>query len=185
MPKKAVVFNQESGEKLVNFTMDKPTGAAEDFVPEVIGFDLSKVDEATLFRLALHGASQKIGDSYAGAKESGEDPIKYAKEAVSETIKQLYEGKWAVTRTGSGAPRVSILVLAYAKVKGITEDAALEVLSDLSDDDKKELQKNKKIAAAIAVIRAEQAAERARKAMEAAAKEDADADAAKETTNAA
>lgn len=176
MPKKAAVFTPaadgQEQSALVTFTMDKPANAPEGFQPEVITFDLSKVDTNTLIRLALHGASQKIGDSYAGAKESGEDPIKYAKEAVSETIDQLYQGKWSVTRTGSGAPRVSILVLAYAKVKGITEDAALEVLADLSDDDKKELQKNKKIAAAIAQIRADQAAERAKKAAEAAAKED-------------
>lgn len=178
MPKKSVVFTPaaEGVEQvtLVNFTMDKPADAPEGFVPEVIAFDLTKVDQNTLLRLALHGASQKIGDSYAGAKESGEDPIKYAHEAVSETIKQLYEGKWSVTRTGSGAPRVSILVMAYARVKGITEDQALELLGDLSDDDKKELQKNKKIAAAIALIRAEQAAERAKKAAEAAEKEDAE-----------
>jgi hypothetical protein len=90
MPKKQVVFNPETGEKLVHFTMDKPKDAPEGFTPVVHSFDLSKVNEETLLRLALHGASQKIGDSYAGAKDSGEDPIAYADAAVRETIQQGY-----------------------------------------------------------------------------------------------
>lgn len=176
MPKKTVIFTPESeGQEqvaLVQFTMDKPKDAPEDFQPVVHTFDLSKVSPAILIRLALHGASQKIGDSYAGAKDSGEDPIAYADAAVQETIKQLYEGRWTVTRTSSGAPRVSILVQAYAKVKGISIDEALEVIGGLEADEKTTLSKNKKIAAAIAGIRAEQALARAKKAEEEAAKEE-------------
>jgi hypothetical protein len=174
MPKKAVVFNAEAGEKLVNFTMDKPANAPEDFVPVVHTFDLSKVSEEILIRLALHGASQKIGDSYAGAKDSGEDPIAYADAAVQETIKQLLEGKWAISRTGSGAPRTSMLAQALAAVKGMSLEEAIEAVGELSDDEKKVLQANKKIAAKIAGLKAEQALARAKKAEEEAAKEDAD-----------
>jgi hypothetical protein len=171
MPKKLVDLPTKS----VVFTLDKPANAAEDFVAEKLAFDLSAVNEETLIRLALHGASQKIGDSYAGAKDSGEDPLAYTKSAIEETIKQLYEGKWAVTRTGSGAPRVSILVLAYAKVKGITPEESLEVVGALDEEEKKVLQQNKKIAAAIAGLRAEQAMKRAEAAAKAAEEEDAKA----------
>jgi len=178
MPKKQVVFTPATdvaaAQNLVKFTLDLPKDAPEGTQAEVIVFDLSKLTQETILRLALHGASQKIGDSYAGAKESGEDPLKYTKEAIEATIKQLEAGDWSVTRTGSGAPRVSILVLALAKVKGITQDEALELVGDLSEDDKKELQKNKKIAAAMAGIRAEQALARAKKAEEAALAEDAE-----------
>lgn len=173
MPKKQVNFDAAAGTRQVAFTMDKPAGAAEDFQPVVHVFDLSKVNEETLIRLALHGASQKIGDSYAGAKDSGEDPITYADAAVRETIEQLYQGKWSVTRTGSGAPRTSMLAQAFAAVKGITLEEAIEAVSGLTDEEKKVLQQNKKVAAKIAALKAEQALARAKKAEEEAAKEDA------------
>lgn len=174
MPKKAVEFNAEQNTGVVLFTMDKPANAPEDYQPVVHKFDLDKVSQAILVRLALHGASQKIGDSYAGAKDSGEDPIAYAESAVRETIKQLEEGNWSVTRTGTGAPRTSMLAQALAAVKGITLEAAIDAVSELNDDDKKTLQQNKKIAAKIAGLKAEQALARAKAAEAAAEKEDAD-----------
>ena len=165
MPKKAV--NVEA--RNVVFTVEPKT---EGESATVITFDLSKVSPEILARLALHGASQKIGDSYAGAKESGEDPVAYATAAINDTIKQLYEGSWSVGRTGTGAPRTSLLVQAYAQVKGITLEEAQEVIGGLNDEEKKVVQAAKKVAAAIAAIRAEQAAARAKKLAEEAAKED-------------
>lgn len=171
MPKKHV--NVESAQ--VVFTVEPRTEGGE---PTVITFDLSKVDGPMRDRLALHGAAQKIGDSYAGAKESGEDPIAYAEAAINDTIKQLYAeehgglNKWSVTRTGTGAPRTSLLVQAFAQVSGKSLEEAQEIVSQLNDEEKKELQGKKKIAAAIAAIRAEQAVARAKKAAEEAAKED-------------
>lgn len=167
MPKKAT----DVAAKAVVFTLDAPEGVEG----EKITFDLSQVNEETLVRLALHGASQKIGDSYAGAKESGTDPVAYAKEAINDTIRQLYEGKWSVTRTGSGAPRVTILVQAFASVKGISLEEAQDVIGGLNDEEKKVVSANKKVAAKIAALRAEAAAEKARKAAEAAEAEDAGA----------
>src|SRR5690606_7229783 len=119
-----------------------------------IMFDLSKVTPSMLRMLALHGARQKIGDSYAGAKESGEDPVDYATAAILDTIKQLYAeehgglNRLSVTRTGTGAPRTSLLVQAFALVTGKSVEEAQEYISDLNDEEKKELQKKKKIAAA-------------------------------------
>jgi hypothetical protein len=172
MPKKQI----DVAAKKVSFVMDKPADAPEGFAPEVFIFDLSMVNEETRDRLALHGASQKIGDSYAGAKESGEDPIKYATDAVNETIAQLYRNEWAIARSGGGAPRTSLLVQAYAAIKGVSLEEAQEVIGSLTDEEKKAVQGTKKIAAWIAMRRAEQAAERAKKLAEAAAAEDATAE---------
>lgn len=155
------------------FILEVPKDAPEGTVGETIEFDLAKVPEDLLPRLALHGASQKIGDSYSGAKESGEDPIAYAKASIEETIKQLYEGKWSVGRTGTGAPRTTHLVRAYAALTGKTLEEALETVGGLTDEEKKALQGQKKIAAKIAQFKAEDAAARAAKLAEEAAKEDA------------
>lgn len=139
-------------------------------------FDLSKVSPAMLIHLALHGAKQKIADSYAGAKESGTNPLAYAKEAVRDTIAQLYStehgGKdtWSVGRTGSGAPRTTFLVQAFAEASGQSIEAAQEVVGALSDEEKTALGKKPKIAAIVARLKAEAAV---RKAEELAKKADA------------
>lgn len=183
MPSKKLNFSPatdtSAAVRNVVFTMDKPADAPEGFQPEVFTFDLSKVSAEMIERLALHGASQKIGDSYAGAKDSGEDPLAYAKAAIQDTIKQLYSKEnggndtWSVARSGSGAPRTSILVQAYAQVKGISIEEAQEVISGLNDEEKKVVAAAKKVAAAMAGIRAEAAAAKAKKLAEEAEKEDA------------
>lgn len=88
---------------------------------------LSDLDEATITRLAVHGLSQKLGDSYAGAAKD-ENPLGFAKRRVSEVIEQLKAGEWRVT-TESG-PQVTLLAKALARATGQTVEAAVQVLSD-------------------------------------------------------
>lgn len=155
--------------------------AAVEFKPSRDVFDVSKVSQAMLIHLALHGAKQKIADSYAGAKESGTNPLAYAKEAVKETIAQLYStengGKdvWSVGRTGSGAPRTTFLVQAFAEATGQSIEAAQETIGGLTDEEKTALGKKPKIAAIVAKFKATaavaKAEELAKKAAEAEAKE--------------
>lgn len=128
-------------------------------------FDLSKVSPEIMRRLALHGASQKVGDSYAGAGESA-DPAAYAEQAVAETIAQLYAGDWRVT--AAGGPRVSDLATAIARLSGQSVEAVTEQLAKASDEQKKELRKHPQVAATLAAIKAENAAKRAAKLAEAA-----------------
>lgn len=134
-------------------------------------FDLTQVTPELAVMLSLHGASQKIGDSYAGAKESGTDPLAYAKEAVKDTIAQLYKGEWKIARTGTGAPRTSFLIIAFAKITGKSLEESQELVGGLTDEEKAALQKKPKIAAALAALRADaavaKAAELAKKAEEA------------------
>lgn len=128
-------------------------------------FDLSKVSPEILQRLALHGASQKIGDSYAGAGDSA-DPAAYAEQAANETIAQLYAGDWRVTV--SGGPRISDLAAALSRLSGKVVEAVVESLKAATDEQKKELRKRPKVAAMLAAIKAENAAARAKKLAEAA-----------------
>lgn len=144
---------------------------------EVPGY-VAGLENTMIGRLALHGASQKIGDSYAGvakeAKELNTTALDLAKANVRDTIAQIYKGEWRVN-AGGGGPRVNDLAIAISRVTGEAlegEDGTIAYVAAMSDEDKKATRKKPKIAAALAQIAAEKAAERAKKLAEAAAKED-------------
>jgi len=116
-------------------------------------------------RLACHGLSQKLGDSYAGA-ESVEDA--YA--AASRVRDELVNGNWVAARAaGGGVIRTTLLAEALARVatvglhkndpnaEEITTEQAREVLEEMSDDDKKDLRKDFGIQKVIAEIKLERA----------------------------
>jgi hypothetical protein len=157
MPKKIIVAT-EAG---------LPTGIIkflfEDTTEQTV--DLNSLTDEMKFRLMVHGASQKIGDSYAGAK-SESDPVAFAKTAVSETIDQIVKGLWRVT--ASGGPRVTDLATVFAKVNGFSIEEAVEFVGGLTDEDVKALRKKPKIAAGLATLAAERAVAKAAAAAKAA-----------------
>lgn len=124
-------------------------------------FDLSKVNDSTKLNALMHGFSQKIGDSYAGAAKS-ENPLAYAKEAVKDTIAQLYAGDWRAAREGGG-PRITDLAVALSRLTGKTAEESQAFVDTLDDDQKKAWKAKGKVKATLAVIAAEKAAERAKK----------------------
>lgn len=130
-------------------------------------------------RLALHGISQKVGDSYAGAAEA-DNPAAYVADAIKETLKQISENAWRVTQAGGF--RVSLLARALARAAGQTPEAAQAVIdhnSQLDDDGKpsdegkawlKELRADEAIKSAVAAIKLEDAEKAKAKLKEQAAK---------------
>jgi hypothetical protein len=139
---------------------------------KVKGFDLIPEDVRAEFlgtaagRQFIHGGSQKVGDSYAGASQS-DNALEYAKVAVRETIAQLYAGDWRAT--SASGPRVSDLARALARVTGKTVEAAHAFVEGLDDEQKKAWRAKAKVKAMLATIAAEKAAERASKLAKAAA----------------
>ena len=129
-----------------------------------IQFDMSKLSPEIIAKLAIHGASQKLGDSYAGAKKACEgseiDPADYARGQVNGVIEQLIAGDWTV-RTGAGGPAVTDLAKALAEATGNNEDEWAERLADATADEKKELRKHPAVKAAMDRYRAERAAAKA------------------------
>lgn len=121
-------------------------------------------------RLALHGLSQKAGDSYASAKaavESGDYPSAeaFAREQVEGVVAMLTAGQWTSAREGGGGvARVSLLVEAYARLKGCEVAEAKAIIDGLDDDQQKAAREVPAIKAAIATIKAERAAAAAEKA---------------------
>lgn len=126
---------------------------------------LSELPPESLKQLALHGASAKLGDSYAGAadvEEEGGNPVTWAKGEVTKIWENLKQGLWNVR--GEGGVRVTVLAQAVAAVYGISPEDAAEKLSEMEDEQKKALAAAPKIAAKVAALKAEAAAKRAQAA---------------------
>lgn len=104
--------------------------------------------ERMMLELAAHGANAKVGDSYSGCGGNMDVAIAEAK----ETVKALLAGDWN-RRGGEGG----ILAEALARVTGKPMEEVIEALNK-PEADKTKLQKNKKVKAAMAAIRAERLA---------------------------
>jgi hypothetical protein len=141
-------------------------------------FDLTKVPESLLRNLALHGASQKLGDGYAGMKAEA-DPIAFARTVVRDIAERLYAGDWRAA--GTGGARTSILLEAFATATGKTVEEVAEMWANLDDDDKKAIQAKPKFQLALAKIKVARETAKIAAAEKALAEEEAAAAEAGET----
>lgn len=131
---------------------------------------LESLPKDVVTRLALHGLSQKIGDSYAGAA-SAERPFAYAVEAIKETIAQLMRGEWRVAAV-AGGPRATLLARAIARATGQALESIMATLAEqeatLDEEGYKTLLKQLRadpaVKQATAAIKLEDAAAEAEKA---------------------
>jgi hypothetical protein len=94
--------------------------------------ELSKVSAAKQTRLALHGLSQKCGDSYAGAES-----IPDAREAVLGVQEMLYDDNMEWSTRAPGEPRVAVLAEALARATGRTIEEAKAALAAMDEDTRK------------------------------------------------
>ena len=119
-----------------------------------LSLDVSTLEADIQNELLLHGALQKIGDSYAGA---GGD-YDFAVESATRIIQNLQDGNWKTQREGGpNAPRLSELAEAVAKIKGYALEQATEIVTNLSEDQRKLLRGKDTVKAAIAQLRYEKA----------------------------
>lgn len=126
--------------------------------------DLSTLSEEMQQELMIHGALQKIGDSYASA---GGD-FAFAIAAAEKTISNLADGNWGSPRTGSGEGKKSVgeLATALAQLQGKDVAEVAAALEAASDEQRKTIRNHPAVKAAIAQIRAAKAAEALAKAQE-------------------
>lgn len=127
-----------------------------------LSFDTNKCNDETKLDLRCHGASQKIGDSFAGVKGNYAEGVANAQKVID----QLYAGEWAADREG-GAPRLAELAEAIARIKGIDLEKTKAAVEKATDEQRSQWRSNAKVKATIAAIRAE----KAQAALEAAGKE--------------
>jgi len=128
--------------------------------------NLEDLSPEMVTRLAVHGLSQKLGDSYAGAA-SEENPLAYAKSRVNDVLAQLASGDWRVT--GEGGPKVTLLARALARATGkdLSDCVAVIAAHDGDEDEgkafKKTLRGQPAIKEATAAIKLEDAQKAAKK----------------------
>lgn len=136
------------------------TGVTIEFADgNTLATDVSELSDEIKHQLMLHGLSQKLGDSYAGA-ELGE-----AHELAASVYENLKSGQFKAQREGSGGTqRSSMLVEALSAATGKSADECREVVNAMTDEQKKGLRKHPDVAKELARISAERAAEKARKA---------------------
>lgn len=119
-----------------------------------LDFDSNKCSPEIVKQLMLHGASQKIGDSFAGVKGNYAEGIQNAE----DTIEQLYAGVWKAAREDDARPRLAELAEAISRIKGVPLEAATAAVEKGTDDQRKTWRSNAKVKAVIAQLRAEKAA---------------------------
>jgi hypothetical protein len=116
-------------------------------------FLLSDLSEKMHARLSLHGLTQKLRDSYASRPAE-------AYEQVMGVWESLLGDNW--TRRGEAVSRVTVLVRAILRINPDLEESAVsEKVKALSKADRKTLEAEPSVAAAMAEIKAEDAAARA------------------------
>ncbi len=103
-------------------------------------------------RAMQHGFSQKLGDSYSGAKSVTE-----AKLMFDEVFVALMENDWNRKGGASGG----IWVEAMQKAAGATFEEALNAWNDLDDDAKKEVRKDVHVKQAKLELELERASKKA------------------------
>ena len=122
-------------------------------------------------RLALHGLSQKLGDSYASIKDVGDSV-----EACRTIQERLNLGDWVKAREGAG-PRPTMVVDAVvaaliADGQDVSDDRKAKIVKVLADkDERKAALADPVIKAQYETIRAAAAAKRAKEAKAEAKKE--------------
>lgn len=99
-------------------------------------------------RLALHGLSQKVGDSYAGAESVTE-----AAAMAANVVSNLVAGLWAAKAARGGK-----IVEAIHRALGVSLEDALAKWSVMDDGAKKAVKAHPDIKRALAEIEAERAA---------------------------
>ncbi len=114
---------------------------------EELTCNLHDLPEAIVHKLALHGLSQKVGDSYAGAESVSE-----ALGMAGSTWNNLVSNQWA-TKSQRGRKTVA----AMARGLGKSYSECLEVWTAMSKEKKAALKKHPTILKAMAEIDLERA----------------------------
>lgn len=113
-----------------------------------LSLSLSDLPAEIVTNLALHGLSQKGGDSY-----SGETDLQVAVAKVQGVIERLKAGEWRATREGGSGGRISDLAQALAQVTGKSLSDVVAMLEEKTKEEKSALRKHPRVALAINAIK--------------------------------
>lgn len=150
---KKVQFCKKSSEgETVFFTFGNGT---------VLSLDLSSLSDEMRSELMIHGALQKIGDSYASA---GGD-FAFGIAGASKVIENLENGLWGTVRAaGEGKQKTGELAQALAILQNADVATVAIALEAATDEQRKAFRSHPAVKAKIAELRAAKAAEALAKA---------------------
>ena len=137
-------------ERKVSKTVTETGVDFEFFDGSALSAQLAELTPEMQTKLALHGLSQKIGDSY-----SGEEAVN-CQTIAEATFKSLVEGNWS-SRSGGAGPRISQLAEALARATGEELQDCVAKIAEMDDEKKKDLKAHPAIKAIIAEIKLEKA----------------------------
>jgi len=112
---------------------------------ETVEVVFSELSEDIIHNLAIHGLSQKLGDSYASAESVAE-----ARASLIGVWNNLKAGEWNAKVSRGGK-----IVEALSRVADVKYEDAQAKFTAMSEEDKKELRKHPKIKLALAEIEME------------------------------
>ena len=129
---------------------------------------LDAIQPAMQKLLTLYGLKQKLSDSAASALRfsatTGRDIEEQRQKMVHEMLTRIIDGTAFDRTTVEGFGRTSYLAEAIAELYGITVEEATTKIATKTDEEKKALAANPKIAAKIAKMKADAAIKAAAKA---------------------
>jgi len=114
----------------------------------VMNCPLEDLNEAMIRQLAIHGLSQKIGDSYASA-----DTVSEAIVSAKSVWENLKKGDFNARAQGTGG----VVVEALARLKGIAVEDAMEAWNAADEEQQAAIRKNPRVKAMVDVIKGERA----------------------------
>jgi len=120
--------------------------------------DLSMFPKEIIERAALHGLSQKLGDSYSGA----EGDVQRAFVMFKETLDALHSGDW--NRKGGGISSGGIWVEALVRATGSDMETVLAKWNEMDEAEKAAIKKHDAVRLAKAQIELERAKAKAKDA---------------------
>ena len=115
---------------------------------KVIG-DLSKMPADIVERLAIHGLSQKVGDSTSNLSKARDFHAAFG--AMQEIVDNLEKGLWSVR----GGSSTSDLVAAMAELQGLDTETVQAAVDAATEEQVSELRKHTQIKAKILEMQAE------------------------------
>jgi hypothetical protein len=128
---------------------------------KVVGL-LADMPEEIRVRLALHGLSQKVGDSAAGF--SKEQNFRGAYSAMQAVLDGLVAGVWSIRAGGSSDLVAALVRLGMAE----DEEVAQEMVDSMDEETLKAVASHPDVKKVVAEIKAERAREAAKAAAESA-----------------
>jgi hypothetical protein len=150
---KKVAFLAKSNE----FDKDGKKGIVEFKLKndQVVELDMTKVSPENMYRLAVHGAGQKIGDAAANYSKTMDYAGAYAE--MSEIRDMMYTADWSRKKDGAGRQAMEDLIAALTKLKGLDEEVVRATVLNSKPETIKKWVGNSAVNAEIADIRKKRA----------------------------